>query len=388
MRSAIVPIRELGSSEVAAWAALAARAVQPNPLFEPECLVPAARHLPNGPDMTVVVAEEGGRWYGCVPLCPAPSWRAVRRPVLTTQLRRMIYDATPLVDRERSEEAMACLLAGLRTAARGGAPGLVVLDWVDEGLATASLRDACHRVGTVHRVYQAWERPMLHRREGSSRRDRYSGKLLYNARRRRQRLVAAEGRRVAMVDRSVSPEGTEILLAMEDRGYKGRNGLAVLRNPGEPEWFREMCDGFRASGRLHLQTLEVGERPVAAQLLLRAQDGLFLLKNTYDESFATYSPGVQLHLDAIDHLQVTTDAAWIDTCTYEGNDTLERLYPDRRAVASVVVATGGAGDRATLRAVSLARRALWRSREARARIARTAAPSVRTAVAALATDRR
>jgi hypothetical protein len=387
MRSAIVPIRELGSSEIAAWAALGDRAIQPNPLFEPTCLVPAARYLPNGTDMTVVVAEEGGRWYGCMPLCPAPSWRALHRPVLVNQLRRMIYDATPLLGRERTQETAACLLAGLRTAARGGAPGLVVLDWLDQGPAARSLREACDRAGVPNRVYHSWERPMLYRRGGTGHRDRHSGKSFRNVRRMRRRL-AAEWGTVVMIDRSVAREGTEILLALENQGYKGRTGVAVLQHPGEPEWFREMCDGFRAERRLHVQTLEVGGQPLAAQLVLRAQDGLFVLKSAFDESFAAYSPGVQLHLDATDHLQGTTDAAWIDTCTYEGNDTLARLYPDRRAVASVVAATGDIGDRAALRAVSLARRALRRSREARARITRTAAPSSRTAVAALATAKR
>ncbi|MGH9093253.1 MAG: GNAT family N-acetyltransferase, partial [Acidimicrobiales bacterium] len=367
MRAAVVPIRDLGPGEIAAWSALAGRAVQPNPLFEPTCLVPAARHLANGDDMVVAVAEEGGRWYGCVPLCPAPMWRALRRPVLVTQLRRMTYDATPLVDRERPEEAAACLVEGLRGAARGGTPGLVVLDWLDEGPAAAAFREACHRAGAVHRVYQSWERPMLHRRDGEDHRDRHSGKFLYNVRRMRRRLAQAEGGAVAMVDRSAGRDGPEVVMAMEERGYKGRSGLAVLGHPGEPEWFRAMCDGFRDDGRLHVQTLEVGDRPVAAQLLLQAQDGLFLLKTTFDEAYAGYSPGVQLHLDAVDHLQATTDAAWIDTCTYPGNETLLRLYPDRRGVCSVVMATGGMVERSALRAVWSAREALWRGRRARSR---------------------
>lgn len=392
MRGALVRIGELGPPEVAAWEELAARAAQPNPLFEPACLVPAARHLPGGDDMAVAVAEEGGRWYGCLPLCPAPSWRALRRPVLTNQLRRMIYNATPLVDGERTAEAATCLLAGLRTAARSGAPGLIVIDWMDAGPVAASVRDACRRTGAVHRVYRSWERPVLVRHPDTGRRDRHSPKALRNIRRMRRLLGEAEDAAVALADHSTDPGGVETLLSLEDGGYKGRDGLAVLRHPGEPEWFRAMCDGFRGEGRLHVHTLEVGGRPVAAQLSLRAQDAVFVLKSAFDEAFAAYSPGVQLHLDVMDHLASTTDATLIDTCTYEGNDTLARLYPDRREVASVAVATGGLADRATLRAVSVARRALRRNPRATDRTAgsaaRTAAPSPRTAVDALATARR
>ena len=37
MEGRIIPVRRLGSTDEAAWRALADRAAKPNPLFEPDC---------------------------------------------------------------------------------------------------------------------------------------------------------------------------------------------------------------------------------------------------------------------------------------------------------------------------------------------------------------
>lgn len=389
MKPAFVSPGDLSPDDLAAWRDLAARSVQPNPLFEPECVVPAVQHLAGRDAVLLAVAEEGGRWYACVPLSPAPAWRRLRRPVLTSAVRRMIYDGTPLVDAERSVESLTTLLRGLRAAARGDRPGLVVLDWVDDGPAAADLRQASRSAGTVHRSYEVWERPMVLRDRSATAGQVHSAKFLRNLRRLRRRLASAEGGEVRLTDRSATEDAVQLLLAMESGGYKGATGVAADAVPGEREWFTAMCDGFREQGRLHVYTLDAGPRVVAVNLLVRGHEGLFSLKAAYDETFADYSPGVQLHLDVIDHVLDRTDVEWIDTCTYAGNETLLRLYPDRRTVASLVVATGGVADRSALRAVTAARSALGRTRRANGRMtgsaASSAAPSGRRAVAAVAT---
>ena len=67
MNGRIVHVRSLSPDDEAAWTALGARAAEPNPLYEPNCLVPAARHQTFGDEIHVVFAEEGGRIYGCMP---------------------------------------------------------------------------------------------------------------------------------------------------------------------------------------------------------------------------------------------------------------------------------------------------------------------------------
>lgn len=364
MNGHIRPILSLGEKDIAAWRDLAERAVQPNPLFEPDCLLPAAGHLSNGSRMQLVVAEDEGVWHACFPVQAEPSWRALRRPLLMTKVRRMDYDATPLVDQRRASDAWRAVLHVLRAAADDRLPGLLVFNWLDDGPVAEALADAAGRLGLTRRVYHRWERPVVRTRSASEHSAHHSKKTIATIARKRRLLGRHLGAEVRFHDRSADPAAVEAVLQMEASGYKGRNGVAILTQVGEPEWFREMCERFRVAGRLHLHTLEAGDRVVAAQLFLRGGAGMFLCKLTFDEAMARYSPGIQLHFDTIEHLCRTTDAAWIDSCTYEDNQTLLWVYPDRRTVSSTVIATGNMADRLVLVGVTGARRVLRRSKVA------------------------
>ena len=117
MEGRIAPVRTLSPDDEAAWTALAARAAEPNPLYEPNCLVPAARHQTFGDEIHVVFAEEDGRIYGCMPVRQLRQWRSFPYPFVVTQVRRMIYCGTPLVDRT-GDEAVATMLDALRADRR------------------------------------------------------------------------------------------------------------------------------------------------------------------------------------------------------------------------------------------------------------------------------
>jgi hypothetical protein len=67
---------------------------------------------------------------------------------------------------------------------------------------------------------------------------------------------------------------------------------------------------------------------------IRAGDGVFMIKWSFDEKYAKGSPGLLLHAAARDYFHRGTDARWLDTCTYKGNDVMTSLFPDRRHIAS------------------------------------------------------
>jgi len=365
VQSRVVRPSELTEGELQAWDDLAARLGHPNPLFEPSCLIPAARYLSNRDRIRLAVATEDGRFYGCFPFQAEDRWRAIRRPLFTTQVRRMQYDGTPLIDPERGDEAVAALLDAVSDAGDGERRGFMLFDWVDEGPVPGVIERGATRGSYPVYRYHAWERPVVRRRETMSYRSDHGGKLLRNLGRLRRNLAKQAGADVRFVDRSDDLGMPNTLMRVEAEGYKGPTGVALLSHPGEPEWFVEMCDGFRKQGRLCLYTLEAGDQPIALQLFLRGDDGLFLLKLTFQEEFAHFRPGIQLHLDVIDHVFAETDVQWIDTCTFEGNETLMHLYPDRKDVVAMVAGVGGPFDRALLKAIRRARgakQALHRSK--------------------------
>ena len=117
----LIHVRDISAGDEESWRQLADRAVEPNPLCEPDCVIPAARHLSHGADIALVVAEEGGRFQACVPIRPVPRWYNISYPIAANKVRRSTYVGTPLVDASAGTTAMATLLTTLadRRAALG-----------------------------------------------------------------------------------------------------------------------------------------------------------------------------------------------------------------------------------------------------------------------------
>jgi hypothetical protein len=347
----------LTEAETNAWRELAERAVEPNPFSEPGCLIPAARHLPSGADISLVIAEEAGRFFGCFPTLtvpagvrPSTSWRGVRRPVFTNEVLRVHHDGTPLLDGERGVDAAMALLSALSGRDRDANAGILVLEKLDaDGPVASCLAAAAAALPLPIYTYHSWSRPMVRRREDLTYRRIHGDDTLEKLARKRRLLGEKLGGDVRLVDRSADASAIDTLIAIESAGWKGRAGVALASRPGEPEWLRELCDRFRSEHRLLLYCLQAEDTVLAMKLMIRGGEGLFSVWTVYDEKYAHYSPGNQLLLDTIDRFHEETDAQWIDTCTYEGNTTYLLMYPDRRTVSTVVLAVGGRVDRAWFR---------------------------------------
>lgn len=371
MQGRVTPISDLGAADLAAWRDLAAHALEPNPVFEAACLVPAVRHLPGGEGISLAIAEQDGVWHGCFPVAEleggahlSPRLTAVSRRTVTTHVRRTRYDGTPLLRDGDPVGACRALVDAASKYARDRGAGLLLLESVDEdGPVMAGLEAA---LGAGRRSWirlKTWERPIARRSESGIYAGEGRGELMSARRQQRLRrwIEARTGSPVETVDRSEDPFIADQLITLESAGYKGREGVALSAHDGEPEWYREMCAEFQAEGRLVVLSLESGGRVIAIQQMIRAGAGVFGMLSAYSEEFSGGSPGTILHYDGIRFFHESTDAAWSDTCTGEGNTTLLAIYPDRRRVSSLVVAVGNHFDSLVLRAVRVVRDAQRRA---------------------------
>ena len=68
-----------------------------------------------------------------------------------------------------------------------------------------------------------------------------------------------------------------------------------------------------------MHRLLVGERPVAAMVMLGSGNTSWCWKIAYDETFAHYSPGVLLTLDATEALLADPAVAYADSCATGGH---------------------------------------------------------------------
>jgi CelD/BcsL family acetyltransferase involved in cellulose biosynthesis len=110
--------------------------------------------------------------------------------------------------------------------------------------------------------------------------------------------------------------------------------------------------------------MEAGDHMVAMKCNVLAGDCVFCFKIARDESLDRFSPGVQLELENVDIFHRTPSAAWTDSCAWEHNQMINRLWRDRRSVATVLIPGRhalGRMSRSAIRA-ALGARSLMRSR--------------------------
>jgi CelD/BcsL family acetyltransferase involved in cellulose biosynthesis len=338
MKGRVIPVNAMTARDVESWNALNERVIEPNPLYEPDCLIPAARHQTFGADIKLAVAEEGGRWYAALPLRRVARWHKFPYPIASTQVRRMIYQGTPLLDRDRSVDAMEAVFAALVEARRSGGGRVFALQEMTagSGVEVAALQ-AARNLALPAVPFEAFERGFLVREAGHTLGATVKSETRRNLAKKRRRLARDLSREITFCDRGHDPAAIGDYIALEASGYKGSTGVALTTVPGEVEYFHEMCTRFASADRLHLLSLMAGSDTLAMDVWLRGREGVFMIKTSYDERYAAYSPGLNLHLDAMVFFHDKTDAAWLDTCTYPGNELFLRTYPDRRRLISYFV---------------------------------------------------
>ena len=92
--------------------------------------------------------------------------------------------------------------------------------------------------------------------------------------------------------------------------------------------------------------LEAAGTTIAMLVMFRAGDRVLGIQRVYDEQFRQYSPGNQLDLLFLDHLQRMVGVQMQDSCTGGSNDV--RLFDQSRRVITVVAAVGSRWDRLLL----------------------------------------
>jgi len=375
METRLVSLRDLSAADEQAWRGLAERAVEPNPYFEPDFLRPACRHFEGYGQTRLVIAQEGPEFRAVLPIIGVEHPKVPPRPTAVTRGDPTAISglSTPLVDGACVDRAIGALLDELHVGARrGGLPGIVALSRVgDDGpVATATRRVCAARGlpvftkdtwlrGTVSRQ-GAWEHPLTrHRRRDIDR--------------LRRGLTRDTGNEVTLVDRSRDPTAAAEFLEMEASGWKGRgHGSAFARHPAKIAWFREWCELWAPTGRLHLLALHVGEACIAMQCFVRAGRGLFFFRMAFDAAYARSAPGAMLLASSMEHLRTCSDADWIDSCADRDNRFVLEMLPEARPLSMLLIGTGGVVDRRAVSALPAVTRIVAAGRRARRRWARPA----------------
>jgi CelD/BcsL family acetyltransferase involved in cellulose biosynthesis len=358
---------------VAAWQALAKRALEPNPFFEPWFLLPALRHLPELASVTsdagcgvLFIEEQDGALIGVVPLRLEPLRALTGRIPLPLMRARVLthkysFCHTPLVDRAGGARAIAALLGWCRARR---APVLELEDtYADGPVHELLLEEARHLGSAATFVRGAHERAVFLPRADASAflAAAMTPKRRRDLERRERQLRAAGHLETPELGPGPGPDAELVpfvdgFLALEAAGWKGAAGTAFASAATDRDFFVEAVRAGHAEGRVWFQTVELDGATIASLLSFVAGASAYSWKICYDERMARYSPGVYVEVLNLRRLHERPQITWMDSGARPDHPMVNRLWPDRKRIETRWFATGGALPAAFVRSLPLAAR--------------------------------
>jgi CelD/BcsL family acetyltransferase involved in cellulose biosynthesis len=335
--------RVQAAEHVEAWRELALRALERNVFYEPDFALAAAMHLSHTSRPlflflwdTTLAKDEPGALLGLFPLTMP---RSMFGPTEIYGWRHeQISLGTPLVDARFAGETIAAFFTWL--AGRGCA-GILLPSMAEDGEVAAAIRAAAARSGRRLRSFDPHERAVL---SGAAVPAGPSAKRRKDLKRLARRLADHVGGPVELEQVS-DPEGlheaTEIFMALEASGWKGREGTAFVQDHGAATFLRTLTRALARSGECRIDILRAGGKPVAAAIILKAGANAWYWKTAFDEQFAAFSPGVQITCALTRLLQDDSAIALTDSCAIPDHPMIDALWPQRLRISDWLVPAKG-----------------------------------------------
>ena len=327
-----------------AWEDLSADALEPNPFYEPWMLMPALRSLTAGKDVRValVFANDRGESTLCGVFPLEKKLRYKGLPLAAFSLWQHLYCGlcTPLI---RAGYGRECLDAFFDWLASESGCALMEFNLVSgEGCFHELLKDCLARRGRQSLVCESHNRALFRPRESG---DAYVRAALNQGHRkdlrRRTRRLSETGRleydsleRDGDIDAWVAE-----YLRLEASGWKGQGGAFACSEPDE-DYFVTITKAAFEKHKLMMLAIRLDDKAIAMKCNFIGAPGSFAFRIAFDENYSFYSPGVLLELENIRRLHNEPSVDWMDSCATPDHPMIDRLWLDRRAIQSVLVATG------------------------------------------------
>jgi len=321
----------------AEWADLVARALEPNVFYDPAFALPAARVFGAGVSAVLVWSKSTPRLIGLFPA------RIERRYGVMATLTGWAHPyapfGVPLVDRDEAEAAIGAFLDHVEARL----PSLVMLPLIArDGSFAAALTRVLARRGGTSALFDDHARALLAARHRENYLDHIAGKKLKELRRQRRRLEESGALTHMSASGPVAAVALTDFMALEAAGWKGRAGGAARAHATTEAFMREAVTALAAKGDARVDRLIHDGHPVAASITLRSGTAAWFWKIAYDETFARFSPGVQLTLDLTRNLLADASLAQTDSCATASHPMIDHLWSERLVLTDTLVAPSAA----------------------------------------------
>lgn len=323
------------------WAMLSGSSAGDNVFFHPGFALPAMRHL--GADVSIAtLAHPGTRLAALAPFVRTHLGR------IAPAVRLWSHDyaplGLPLIDGEAVEATVAALLHGLAPAT--GGLSFIAADIPLDGPVANALAIAARRNKRPVDILDAHMRAALARSDAGA----LDPRAALPAKRRKE--LSRQMRRLAEVGEVTvmtvtNPVGVgvrfEQFMAMEAAGWKGKNGTALSSSPSTMEFAREAVANRAEAGGARIDSIDVGGQPIAMLVSFTSGETTFTWKIAYDESYARFSPGAQLMLEAAKAIFSDPTIVRIDSCASADHPMVDHLWSGRIAMGTMVIGPPGGG---------------------------------------------
>lgn len=337
---AIVPANNLPAI-AAAWAMCAGSSSGANLFFHPEFAIPAIEHLGGDGVAVAAVCLPHGAIVGLAPFTRTRLGRIA--PAVRLYAHKYAPFGEPLIDAGDIDGTLARMVDGLAPEASGLT--LILPDMATEGPIADAVRALATRSGRPLVLLGEHHRAALMRGPVAC-------DLRASLPRDKRKELARQLRRlgdlgpvafVSDADPDCVGARFEEFLALEQAGWKGRRGTALASSAITAAFSRQALFDLARAGKARIDSLRVGSHPVAILVSLIAGAAAYTWKIAYDEAYARYSPGAQLMLQAPAHLFADPAVRLIDSCATADHPMIDRLWPERRGIASFVLGPPGGG---------------------------------------------
>jgi CelD/BcsL family acetyltransferase involved in cellulose biosynthesis len=342
------------AAHVPAWDDLAGRSIDVNAFYESWMMLPALLALGTARTLVFlfVYAANPGRPGGPPLLCgfiPLERRRFKGLPIAVLTLYKPAYCflCTPLLRESHAVEALQAVFEWARTDRRGA--GLLDFSYVPgDGPFNQALVDAVNERAAMTCQWETYNRALMRRAQNA---EAYlAGAMSAGHRKELRRLRRRLADMGALESRALQPGDDlqpwiDAFLQLEMSGWKGREQSALGSASSSRDFFVAVARGAFERGRLFMLGLFLDGKPIALKCSFISGQGSFAFKIAYDESFARYSPGVQLEIDNIEALHRRPDLQWMDSCARPRHFMINRLWTERRPIQLLLISTAGrAGD--------------------------------------------
>lgn len=329
---------------VEGWTRLANHASEPNIFHAPEFLLPAIRHCDGPGKARLVALHDQGQLCGLMPLALQRDYGRWPLPYSQNWRHPNGFLGTPLVRPGHETAFWQALLARLDRSPTAGL-FLHLHGIATDGPVYAALVQLCRDGRRACNIVLAEERAMLastlpapdYYEQGVRKKKR---KELARLRNRLMDLGSVE------TVKGCADDGLdawlEEFIALEQSGWKGRNGSALGDLPATRGLFHDASHAAHAVGKLDLIAMRLDGRAIAMLVNFISPPGGFSFKTAFDEGLARFSPGVLLQIDNLNILK-DHNLSWMDSCAAQDHPMIDSLWAERRSIARVSVALKGYG---------------------------------------------